>query len=77
MLFFVLVSFSVFQAGHTDNVEILDETCTTYTVLCPQNYMLEIEQFGRCILEGEKPLVDREETLRNARVLDKAFACCR
>ena len=71
------VSFSVFQAGHTDNVEILDEACTTYTVFCPQNYMLEIEQFGRCILEGEKPLVDREETLRNARVLDKAFAGCR
>ena len=68
-----LVSFSVFTEGHTDNVEILDEVCTTYTVMCPQNYMLEIEQFGRCILEGEKPLVDREETLRNARVLDAAF----
>lgn len=38
-----------------------------------QNYMLEIEQFGRCILDGEKPLVGMEETLRNARVLDMAF----
>ena len=68
------VSFSVYSAGHTDNVEILDEIRTTYTVMCPQNYKLEIEQFGRCLLEGEKPLVDREETLRNARILDKAFA---
>ena len=35
--------------------------------------MLEIEQFGRCILDGEKSLVGIEETLRNARVLDMAF----
>ena len=36
---------------------------TEYTVFCPDNYMLEIEQFGRCIREGEKPLVSKEETL--------------
>ena len=55
------------------NVEILEEKKTEYTVMCPDNYMMEIEQFGRCILEGEKPLVSKEETLLNARILDKAF----
>lgn len=65
--------FTVTTGGKTDNVEILDEQKTEYTVLCPDNYMLEIEQFGRCILDGEKPLVSREETLRNAKILDKMF----
>ena len=66
--------FTVVTEGHTDNVEILDEQRREYTVNCPDNYMLEIEQFGRCIQNGEEPLVSREETLRNAAVLDLAFA---
>ena len=41
--------------------------------MCPDNYMLEIEQFGRCILDGEQPLVSEEETSRNARILDRAL----
>lgn len=39
--------------------------------MCPDNYMLEILQFGRCILEGEAPLVSKKETLLNARILDQ------
>lgn len=65
--------FTVTTEGTTNNVEILNEKKTEYTVMCPDNYMLEIEQFGRCILEGEKPLVSKEETLRNARILDMMF----
>ena len=60
--------------GDVNNVEILDEKKTEYTVYCPDNYMLEIEQFGRCILEGEKPYVSKEETLLNAKILDQVFA---
>lgn len=65
--------FTVTKDGVVSNVEILEEKKTEYTVMCPDNYMMEIEQFGRCILEGEKPLVSKEETLLNARILDKAF----
>ena len=65
--------FTVTSEGVVNNVEILDEKKTEYTVFCPDNYMLEIEQFGRCIREGEKPLVSKEETLLNASILDRAF----
>jgi predicted dehydrogenase len=41
---------------------------------CPDNYMLEVEQFGRCILNGEKPLITFEDSLGNARVIDAALS---
>ena len=37
----------------------------------PQNYCLEVEQFGRCIVEGEQLHVSNEFTLKNARVMDR------
>lgn len=37
----------------------------------PQNYCLEVEQMGRCILEGEEPHVSHEFTLKNARLIDR------
>lgn len=40
---------------------------------CPDNYMLEVEQFGRCILDGEKPLLSLEDSYQNARVIDEAL----
>lgn len=40
---------------------------------CPDNYMLEVEQFGRCILNGEKPLITFEDSLGNAKVIDAAL----
>lgn len=42
----------------------------TITVECPNNYTLEIEQFGRCILNGEEPAVNAESSLRTARIMD-------
>ena len=65
--------FTVTTEGVVNNVEVLEEKNTQYTVMCPDNYKMEIEQFGRCILNGEKPLVSREETLLNARILDRAL----
>lgn len=54
----------------------------TYTILTPegeesvtvparQNYALEVEQFGRCVRGQEKPLLGREFSVRNARVIDQ------
>jgi predicted dehydrogenase len=40
---------------------------------CPHNYMLEVEQFGRCILNGEKPLITYEDSFNNAKVIDEAL----
>ena len=42
-------------------------------VTIPQNYSLEIEQLGRCILSGEAPHVTPEFSLRNAELMDKVF----
>ena len=41
------------------------------TVTAPDNYMLEIEQFGRCITDSENPRVTHEFSLCNARVMDR------
>ena len=41
------------------------------TVEVPQNYRLEVEQFGRCIDENEKPAVTEEFSLKNARLVER------
>lgn len=47
------------------------EDCQKITVTAPDNYMLEVEQLGRCIIEGAVPHVTHEFSLQNARVMDK------
>lgn len=42
-------------------------------VTCPDNYMLEVEQFGRCILNGETPLITYEDSMNNAKLIDEAL----
>lgn len=37
----------------------------------PQNYSLEVEQLGRCILNGEKPLVSPDFSIRNSELMDR------
>ena len=37
----------------------------------PHNYRLEVEQLGRCILDGETPAVSEEFSLTNARTIDR------
>lgn len=39
-------------------------------VEAPQNYALEVEQLGRCILKNETPHITPEFSLKNARLLD-------
>jgi D-xylose 1-dehydrogenase (NADP+, D-xylono-1,5-lactone-forming) len=40
---------------------------------CPDNYMLEVEQFGRCITEDEKPLISEKDSFGNASAIDEAL----
>ena len=44
------------------------------SVNAPQNYMLEVEQLGRCIENGEKPHVTEEFSIKNAKVLDMVLS---
>ena len=41
------------------------------TVKTPDNYGLEIEQFGRCITEGEAPYVSNEFSVMNAKIVER------
>lgn len=43
-------------------------------IVCPNNYMLEVEQLGKCILEGEKPFVTIEDSYNNAKVIEAAVS---
>ncbi len=43
-------------------------------VFSPNNYQLEVEQLGRCILSGETPRVSKEFSLRCARTTDRILA---
>lgn len=47
------------------------EQSETLTIDCPDNYKLEIEQFGRCIRGDETPYVDFASSLGNAQVIDQ------
>jgi predicted dehydrogenase len=42
-------------------------------VTIPQNYSLEIEQLGRCILSGEEPHITPEFSIKNSELMDKIF----
>lgn len=44
------------------------------TVDCPNNYTLEIEQFGRVVADGEAPLLTEAFSLGVARTADKILA---
>ena len=43
------------------------------TVEVPDNYMLEVEQFGRVISEREQPYVSHEFSIKNARTIDRVL----
>ncbi|MCR5087726.1 MAG: Gfo/Idh/MocA family oxidoreductase [Lachnospiraceae bacterium] len=46
----------------------------TREVFALQNYALEIEQLGRCILEDETPHITEEFSVKNAEVIDRVLA---
>ena len=53
---------------------VTNEGKTEYTIDIPQNYMLEVEQLGRCILDGEKPHVSHEFSIGTAEAMDMLLA---
>ena len=57
--------------GNLTYTIIRNEKCEEKTVFTPHNYRLEVEQFGRCILNGETPHVSREFTTGNLKVLER------
>lgn len=61
------------QCGELSYTIRTDAGEVTKTVSTPQNYKLEVEQLGRCILDGESPFVTHEFTLKNARILEKVL----
>lgn len=60
--------------GDTKIIVRTDKNIEEINLKCPDNYMLEVEQFGRCILNGEKPLITFEDSLGNAKVIDAALS---
>lgn len=64
----------VFNAEGDNKIIITKNSGTEEIVIsCPHNYMLEIEQFGRCILNGEKPLLTCDDSFNNAKVIDEVL----
>lgn len=47
-----------------------------YVMDIPNNYMLEVEQLGKCILDGEKPHVSHEFSIGNAEAMDMILESC-
>ncbi|MFQ7526693.1 MAG: hypothetical protein ACLRMN_02970 [Mediterraneibacter gnavus] len=42
----------------------------------PNNYMLEVEQLGNCILNGETPHVSAEFSIQTAETMDMVLKSC-
>ena len=59
------------QEGECSFRVVTEEGTEVKTVTARQNYALETEQLGRCILNGETPYVSNEFTMMNSRVLDR------
>lgn len=59
------------QKGELRYTVETDGRVETKTVVAPDNYRLEVEQLGRCILGGEKPHVSNAFSLRLAGVMEQ------
>lgn len=61
------------EAGDLSYTICVDGKEEVKTIKVLQNYRLEVEQLGRCVLAGEKPHISEEFSLMNARTLDKVL----
>lgn len=67
-----IISTEMFNAdGELKYTVVTEEKTEVKTVSVPDNYGLEIEQFGRCITEGETPYVSNEFSVMNAKIVEK------
>ncbi|MCR4887410.1 MAG: Gfo/Idh/MocA family oxidoreductase [Clostridiales bacterium] len=67
----IFSAFQFNQPGEIAYTLVRDGRAEEKRVTAPQNYRLEVEQLGRCILEGEAPAVSPAFSLRVARVQDR------
>lgn len=68
----MIISTVMFNAeGELEYTVVADGKTEVKTVSTPDNYGLEIEQFGHCITDGETPYVSNEFTVMNAKVVEK------
>ena len=58
------------QSGTLSYQIFTEEGVTERKIEVPQNYSLEITQLGNCILNGEKPFVSPEFSIKNAKLMD-------
>ncbi len=61
------------QSGQTSYTVTCSGREETHTLQVPNNYMLEADQFSRCILFGEKPFVTPDFSITTARVTDSVM----
>jgi predicted dehydrogenase len=61
------------QEGNVSYKIYKDDEVITRDIFVPHNYSLEIEQFSKCISEGEKPHITAEFSIKNAELIDKVL----
>lgn len=61
------------QAGNLSYQIFTQDGVTERKIEVPQNYSLEIEQLGSCILNEEKPFVNEEFSIKNARLIESVL----
>ncbi len=62
------------QEGDLSYAVTLNGNTEEKTVFSPQNYRLEVEQLGRCILSGEQPHVSEKFSLMLSRTMDRILS---
>lgn len=56
--------------GETSYRIYTDDGMIVRSIRNRNNYSLEVEQFGRCILDDEKPCISEDFSIKNARLID-------
>lgn len=59
--------------GTTKIIVVTGDKTEEIIIECPDNYMLEIEQFGRVVAGDESPLITYDDSLGNAAVIDESL----
>ncbi len=62
------------QPGEIPYTVVRGKTRVTKHVVAKDNYQLEVEQLGKCVLGEEKPWVSKDFSLQCARTLDRILA---
>jgi predicted dehydrogenase len=61
------------QEGEVSYDIVTQNKIETKKITVPNNYCLEVEQFGRCILDNEAPYVTEEFSKKNAQLIDRVL----